>query len=279
MGIPRLIAAALFLAVTANSVAVGQSQQREKVAEGKYGKYRDGKVTGEAGQSWVLWRTRDGKYDLEDRFHLANPAAELGAALGADLLSPRLRQEMHGEVAQTELDVGLSAELKPEHMTLKGTRLLDGKTVDIATCIIGEQEIKCKGMNGGAKLTNREAHEFLYSFPFPMLLGALLKRESKELGTRTPLNLSVLSLEPYNKPKIKLVNCGGELTLVGMEQVQLGDRTYNVDKYVLEVHSKAEPLNLTLWLNQTLVVGMEVAGISGERLQLVEYKKYSEFWR
>jgi hypothetical protein len=65
--------------------------------------------------------------------------------------------------------------------------------------------------------------------------------------------------------------------LVGKEQVQLGDRTYNADKYLLEVHSKAEPLKLTLWLSQTLVVGMEVAGISGERLQLVEYKKYSEF--
>jgi hypothetical protein len=277
MRILRVLTAVLCLVVTADNLAIAQSQQRAKVAEGKYGKFRDGKLIGDADQTWVLWRGADGKYDLEDRFHLANPAAELLAAVGSDRLSAQLQQKMQGEVAQTELDVGLSAELKPEHMTLKGTRLLDGKTADIATCIIGEQEIKCKGMNGGAKLTNREAHEFLCSFPFPMLLGALLKRESKVLGARTPLNLSVLSLEPYNKPKIKFANCGGDLTLVGKEQVQLGDRTYNVDKYVLDVHSKVEPLKLTLWLNQTLVVGMEVAGISGERLQLVEYKKYSEF--
>ena len=67
------------------------------------------------------------------------------------------------------------------------------------------------------------------------------------------------------------------MTLVGEEQVQLGERSYTTNKYILEVDSKAEPLKLTFWLNTRLAVAMSEKRLQGERLQLVEYKKFSDF--
>lgn len=278
MRMPFVLVAVLGVSLAANSLAVGQSQPREKVAEGQYGKYRDGKLTAGTGQSWVLWRTADGQYELQDQFHLANPAAQLAAAIGSGHLSRQLQREVGDEVAQTEVDVRLSADLKPESLTVRGTRLTDSKPTEIANCVIGSHEIKCKGLTGTAKLSTHESRDFFYSFPFPMLVSGLLKRGPTELGERVAVNLSVLSLGPdVGKPKPKLANSEGELTLVAHEQIQLEDRTYNVNKYVLEIHSKIDPLRLSLWANKNLVVAMEEASIPGERLQLVAYKKFADF--
>jgi hypothetical protein len=150
--------------------------------------------------------------------------------------------------------------------------------VDVASCAIEAREIKCKGLNGGAKIKRSESHYFFFSFPFPMLAGGLLQRGSKEVGERVSMNLTVMSLVPsVDKPRIKLANSAGALTFVGEEQTQLGDHTYKVNKYVFEVLSKTEPLKLTFWSNKTLVVAVETTAIPGERLQLVEYKKFSEY--
>jgi hypothetical protein len=101
----RIIGAISALVVASLGSAVGQSQQREKVSEGQYQKYREGKLTREGNQSWTLWRMSDGRYELEDHFHLADVAAELLAAIGSQHLSPQLRQGIAGEMAQTGVDV------------------------------------------------------------------------------------------------------------------------------------------------------------------------------
>jgi hypothetical protein len=273
----RIFAALTGIVLASFGLALGQSQQREKVAEGRYQKYREGKLTAEGVQSWTLWRSSDGGYELEDHFHLANASAEFLAAARSQHLSPQLRQEMAGQVAQTEVDVKLSAELKIESLTVKGTRLVDGKAVDLETCLTAGQEIRCKGQSGGAKLNKHEPHEVFYSFPFPMLAVGLLQRAATQVGVPVPLTLAVIDLVPFNRPKAKLASCRGLVTLVGEEQLQLGERSYKVNKYVLEVDSKTEPLKLTFWLNERLAVAMEEATIPGERLQLVEYKNLSDF--
>ena len=257
--------------------AVGQSQQREKVSEGRYQKYREGKLTAEGNQSWTLWRMADGRYELEDHFHLSNPAAEFTAAVGSQHLSPQLRQEMAGEMAQTEVDVKLSADLKIESLTVRGTRLLDEKAVELETCLIVGHEIKCKGESGGAKLNNNEPYEFFYSFPFPMLSVGLIQRASTQVGVPVPLKLAVMDLAPFDQPRVKLSRCHGVVTLVGEEQIQLGERSYATNKYILEVDSKAAPLKFSFWLNKRLVVAMSEERLQGERLQLVDYKTFSDF--
>jgi hypothetical protein len=123
---------------------------------------------------------------LEDHFHLANPAAELLGAVGQQRLSTQLQQEMTGEMAQTDVDATLSADFKIESLTVKGTRLLDGKAVQLETCFVAGQEVRCKGQSGGAKLRNNEHHEFFYSFPFPMLSVGLIQRAATEAGVPVP---------------------------------------------------------------------------------------------
>ena len=186
---------------------------------------------------------------------------------------------MSGEMVQTDVDVMLSAALKIESLTVKGTRLLDGKAVQLETCLVGGQEIRCKGQSGGAKLNNDDPHEFFYAFPFPMLSVGLLQRSATQVGVPVPLKLAVMQLVPFDRPRVKLARCRGLLTLIGEEQIQLGDRSYTTNKYILEVDSKADadPLKLTFWLNKRLVVAMTEETLQGERLQLVEYKKFSEF--
>jgi hypothetical protein len=152
----RILAAIAALLVASFGSAVGQSQEHERVSEGQYQKYREGKLTREGNQSWTLWRMPDGGYELEDHFYLGNPAAELAAAVGSQHLSPELRQEMAGQRSQTGVDVKMSTDFRVQSLIVRGTRVLDGKTVELETCLIVSQEIKCKGDSGGAKLNTND---------------------------------------------------------------------------------------------------------------------------
>ncbi len=268
---------AMSLVVASLGSGVGQSQQREKVSEGQYQKYREGKLTREGNQSWILWRMPDGRYELEDHFYLGNAAAELAAAMGSQHLSPQLRERMAGQTAQTGVDVKLSADFKVESLTVRGTRVLDGKAVELERCLIAGHEIKCKGESGSAKLNNYEPPGFFYSFPFPMLSVGLIQRAASGVGVPVPLKLAVMDLVPFDHPRVKLSRCRALLTLVGEEQIQLGERSYATNKYILEVDSEGGPLELTFWLNERLVVAMSEEKLQGERLQLIEYKKFSDF--
>lgn len=220
----RAVGALSALALAFFGSAAGQSEQREKVSEGQYQKYREGKLTPEGNQSWILWRLPDGRYQLEDHFHLSNPAAELAAMVGSPRLSPQLRQEIAGQMAQTEVDVKLSADWKIESLTVRGVRLLDQKAVELETCSIAGLEIKCKGESGGAKLNNDDPHDFFYSFPFPMLWVGLIERSATQVGAPVALKLAGMDLVPLDQPRVKLFRCGGLVTLVGEEQIQLGER-------------------------------------------------------
>jgi len=139
------------------------------------------------------------------------------------------------------------------------------------------REIKCKGESGSAKLNNSEPYEFFYSFPFPMLPIGMIQHAATQIGVPTPLKLTVMDLVPYDRPKVKLFRCPGLVTLLGEEQVQLGERSYTTKKYTLEVDSKEEKLKLTFWLNKRIVVAMTEETLQRERLQLVEYKTFSDF--
>ena len=110
-----------------------------------------------------------------------------------------------------------------------------------------------------------------------MLAVGLIQRASTEIGVPVQMKLAVMDLLPFDQPRVKLSRCRALLTRLGEEQIQLGERSYTTNKYILEVDSKGEPLKLTFWLNKRLVVAMSEEKPQGERLQLVEYKKFSDF--
>ena len=108
----RILAGIATLRVASFGSVIAQSQQREKVSEGQYQQYREGKLTRQGNQSWTLWRMPDGGYELKDHFYLGNPAAELAAAVGSQHLSPELRQKMAAQRSQTGVDVKLSTDFR-----------------------------------------------------------------------------------------------------------------------------------------------------------------------
>lgn len=265
------------------SLSAAQSQERERVAEGKYGRFKSGlPAEKEPSQSWTLWRTPQGGFELVDQFVIADPAAQLALALGPKLLSREMRQELQEEVEQDELDVTLSPQKQPESLRIRGKRLLDGKPVDIVICSIRDTETVCKGIKGDVTLKSREAHRFFFSFPFPMLLTSFLKSTPESPGQIAAMRLAGLELgENPGKDKLTLVECDGKLTFLGRERYPLGTESYNLNKYSLEIsrsRKRQKPLALTMWaLPNGLVVAMESNVTPVERLQLVQYQKYSNF--
>jgi hypothetical protein len=273
--------ASLWLVIV--SLSAARSQEHEKVAEGKYGRFKNGlPAEKEPSQSWTLWRTAQGGFELVDQFVIADPAAQIALALGPKLLSREMRQELQGEVEQDELDVTLSPQKQPESLRIRGKRLDDGKPIDIVTCSISDKETICKGVNGDVTLKSPEAHRFFFSFPFPMLLISFLKGPPEGSGQVVAMKLAGLELgEKPGKDKLRLVECDGKLTFLGQERYPLGTESYHLNKYSLEIRrsrKSQKPLNLTVWaLPNGLVVAMESNVTPVERLQLVQYQKYSDF--
>jgi hypothetical protein len=259
-------------------LSLGQSQEREKVAEGKYGRFRNGlPLERTPSQSWTLWRTPQGGFELVDQFVIADPAAQLSAHLGPKLLSRELRQELEGEIEQDELDVTLSPQKQPESLRIKGKRLLDGKPIDVVTCTIRHTETACAGLKGNSTLKTPEAHQFLFSFPFPMLLSSFLKTEPEKPGQVSKMKIAGLELgENPGKDRLTMVECEGQLSFLGPERYELGTESHNLNKYSLEIlrfGKKQKPLNLTMWaLPSGIVVAMEANVTPVERLQLVQYQ-------
>jgi hypothetical protein len=256
--------------------ASAQSPQHEKIIEGQYARLKNGQAIPGGTQTWILWRNPQGGYELEDHFQIADPAAQLLKAMPPRLLSPQLRKELDEETSQTELDISLSADRQPTRLQVKGTRLLDGHPVDIATCEVREKDTRCKGIEENAKLAAKEPHELFYSFPFPMSLSSLVFRGPKVIGESVNSRLAVLTL---GKKGPSLDDAQGQLKFLGEESLQLGNKKFIVGKYFLEISPKGEaPLRLTVWSSpQGIVLAMEDENIPGEKMALVQYKKYSDF--
>jgi hypothetical protein len=255
------------------------ADQQQKLAEGKYAK-SIGEQIQQPSQDWALWRTADGGYELVDQFYVANPAASLEAAVGPKYLSPQLRGQLQKEVAQTELDLTLSGDWEAKFLVVKGQRLLDKAPIVLVDCKIQDSKTRCKGANGNAKLNGREIRQFLYSFPFPMLLTPLAIHSAKVPGQSAALKMQVLDFENFGVDGPSLIPADAALTYVGPEPYQAGSTVYSgVGKYTLAVVlSKTTTLKLTFWSSSNgLVLEMRSESIPGESMRLVEFKKYAEF--
>ena len=259
---------------------VGQSQPNQKIAEGQYSRFHGGKPVEGSNQTWALIRTADGKLVLQDEFNLppdtaAQFLAGLAAAGGSRRMSPELRRELEEQVTQTGLNVTLSADKKPESFKIKGKKLVDGRPADVLACSISEQDTKCKNSRGSIKSKHGEHHEFLYGFPFPMLMMPLVAHAQESANPDGGFKVNTLAAD-VKKPV--LVECDAKLTILGQESFKLGDRTYPVNKYDLQVcPGKSDVMQFTLWSSPAgLVMALETNLAPGERLELVQLKIYSE---
>jgi len=259
--------------------AAAQTPQREKVAEGKYLKTKNGQAIAGTDQDWTVWRNPDGSLAMEDKFVVTNPAAELTAKIEAGTNKPlgaSLRHDVENAVRQTGLQLTLSPDRTPRALTVTGNLVLSGKPVEALTCDVQSFVTTCKGLHGKRKLASKDPLLFFYSFPFPMLLSPVILHANLPISHDTTMKFAVATL---NEDSIELDEADAELRYLDNELLQVGDRKIGSAKYSLEVPQKdAAPLKLTFWAAANgLVLAVDIEGIPGTGLLLVQYKKYSDY--
>jgi hypothetical protein len=281
----RVLVGVLFLASAQTAL------QREKVAEGQYSEWQDGRFIADSTQSWTLWRVADG-FELED--HLSpNKGAALMALFGEALgskMSPELKEEIREAATVTEIDLRLAKDRSSTALALRGIKLSEPKSkeIEIAHCGIKETEITCQGRAGKARLRTSEQQQLLYLQPFPLLFTPILRQ--KELTQNQPSSFKIAIVEGEDK-KLALNDVPGQITHLGQEQIVIGQYSFSAEKYVLTMEINAKPgtkvskenqtehRQVTLWASpQGIVFAMEDSRfVPGLRVNLTQYKKYSDF--
>lgn len=264
------------LSPDATSAQMTRSGERQKISEGQYVRLKDNLRVEGSEQNWVLWRLPGGEYELEDHFQLrTDPAAQLLSQLQSANLSPELRRELESSTTETDFVIRYGQDRRPLALTVHAKKLLDGKTVDLMKCEVSVKEVRCHSRDQHAKLHGRESLEFFYAFPFPMLLSRWLVESPAESRETSSGKLAVLN---YGD-KLDLAQADRTLQRMEDETITIGDRQFQAHKAkVILTYQDRRPLELTIWHGGPgLVFALEGGGPAGERMALVEYKKYSDF--
>lgn len=252
-----------------------QSAEKQKISEGVYVRLKDNLKVAGSEQNWVLWRVPGG-FELEDHFQLqADPVDQLLSQLHSARLSPELRKELEASTTETDFVIRYGPDRRALVLTVHGKKLLDGKTVDLMKCEGAAKEVRCHGRDQHAKLRGQESSELFYAFPFPMLFSGWLVRAPVESIKDSPGKLAVLN---YGD-KLDLTQADLSVQSMEDETITLGDRQFQAHKakFIFSYQDR-KPLELTIWYGAPgLVYALEGGGPAGERMALVEYKKYADF--
>ena len=253
------------------------SAQREKVAEGEYTAWEDGHPLKDTSQIWTIWQTPDG-YELEDALP-PDKSAALWAVTGAALwknMSPDLREEYKNASTTTDIHLQLSRDGSFRGLTLNGKMLSEVKQVQVANCLVKENQISCKGRAGTAHLKNSGQDQLLYSYPCPLFFIPMLKQSKLAPGQEIPLKLAVLE---EVKNKLQLTEVSGQLRSEGPNKLSIGEYTFDSQKYALALDAKSGPRQVILWASaKGIVFAMEDSkSASGYRVMLSQYKRYLDF--
>lgn len=266
-----------FFACTASAAFPQNSAQLEKVAEGQYLEWQGGHPLMDTAQTWTVWRTADG-YQLEG--HLPpDKGAMLMGAMGKALwakMSRELREELQNATTTTDIDLQLTKERAIHALVLKGKKLSDAKQVEVANCRVRENEIACKGRAGTTHLKNSSQDQLVYSCPFPLVFTPILKQSKPTLNQTIPVKMAMLE---EVKNRLELTEVSGQLRGEGPDKLGVGQYTFQTEKYVLTMDTKAGTRQITLWASpQGIVFAMEDSRFApGLRVLLSQYKKYSDF--
>lgn len=260
-----------FVKCPQNSVRV------EKVAEGEYWEWRDGHPLKDTSQTWTIWRTQNG-YEVEDNLP-PDKAAALLAVMGAATqrhMSPELREEFQNASITTDIHLQLTKDGAVRELLLNGKKLSEVRQIQVANCLVKENEISCKGREGAAHLKNSGQDQLVYSYPFPLLFTPMLKQSKPALNQTIPIKLAMME---EVKNKLQITEVPGQLQSQGRENLSIGEYTFDTEKYALALITKTGPRQITLWAStQGVVFAMEDSQLaSGLRVVLSQYKRYSDF--
>jgi hypothetical protein len=275
---PSPIAVPISLLAFMPFVAYLQNPTRvEKVAEGEYWEWQDGHALKDTSQTWTIWRTQNG-YEVENNLP-PDKAAALLAVMGAASqrqMSPELREEFQNMSTTTDIHLQLTKDGALRGLLLNGKKLSEVKQVQVANCLVKENEISCKGREGTAHLKNSGQDQLVYSYPFPLLFTPMLKQLKPALNQPIPVKLAMME---EVKNKLQITEVPGQLQSQGREKLSIGEYTLDTEKYALALITKSGPRQITLWASpQGIVFALEDSTLaSGLRVVLSQFKRYSDF--
>lgn len=249
----------------------------EKVSEGEYWEWQDGHALKDTSQTWTIWRTQNG-YEVENNLP-PDKAAALLAVMGAASerqMSPELREEFQNTSTTTDIHLQLTKDGAVRELLLNGKKLSEVKQVQVAHCLVKEDEITCKGREGTARMKNSGQDQLVYSYPFPLLFTPMLKQFKPALNQTIPVELAMTE---EVKNKLQIIEMPGQLQGQGREKLSIGEYTFETEKYALALTTKSGPRQITLWASpQGIVFALEDSTLApGLRVVLNQFKRYSDF--
>ncbi len=199
--------------------------------------------------------------------------------MGPKLLSPELKRDLTSAVSQTEMDILLTPDWKPEGLIVRGVSLGDGKSVEVVNCAITEAAVSCKGLQGNAKFKKEKPRELLYSFSLPLLLRNFALRAKKAPNQSAVFSVVLLKLDNRGPDLIpELTAADVKSTYVGDEVISIGDHRFNGRKYSIEIMSKSATEKSFLWLSgNDVVLAAQPRDSGNQRVLMSQFKKYSDF--
>jgi hypothetical protein len=262
-----------FLTLVSPIASPQDSTHLEKVAEGEYSQWQDGHPLKNTGLTWTVWRTKDG---VEVEAKLPPNMAAFWAAGLKDMATPELRKEIQESSIPTNLDLHFTRQMAIQKLILDGVSLADQKHVLVADCRISDNEISCSGRGGTERRKNTGPEQLLYSYPFPLLFTPILRNYRPVQDQATPIKLVILE---EVKNKLRLMEVSGQIQTAGTGKITIGEYTFDTEKYVVVLATKAGERKITLWTkNHETVFAMEDSLlVPGLRIMLNQYKRYSDF--
>jgi hypothetical protein len=272
---------------------------KEKLESGRYGLLTNGKLVAGSEHSWTLWRSPDGRFEIEDHFQ-GDSASRLarqiiGGLLGGDAkASPEFRDQAQNDILPTDLIAILDSNSQLVSLTVSGTIMNGQKRVGLK-CEANAKGINCDGVEKNAKFRLTEPRPLFWWYSFPGLLRTWMTSVQNPSSVPAVQKVVILSFRSSSSAGIKtdlpagtrqewgeipvLENADLSLANLGSDTIILSGKTFHAQKFTLEIKPETvTPYLMTLWTDAkgTILAVQENPKQPGEVIALLEYTNFSK---
>ena len=281
---------ALVCAFAWTAASPQEPPQPEKLAEGKYEQWQGGHPVADTARQWSITRTGDG-YEVKVEWPPERATAMLWmiAAAGYEHLSSEMRAQVQNASITTGMRLHAGQDMTFRDLTLTGKTfrnvlaimqhkktLGEASDVELAHCAAEGGKLSCKGAIGKAEIKLRGDFCFLYGHSLPILYAPLLKRLAASAEEQQRTEFVILDDSSRHLPLSRMT---ATLRRDGAENLAIGDRTFPLERFILDVQAGSPARAIRLWAARDgTVFGVEDPRFAeGRRVLLSEYRKYSNF--
>jgi len=220
--------------------------QELKAAEGQYAFFsRAGDLLPDFEEPWTLTKTPVG-YDLAEQWKATNSEDESKAVVAVDF------------------KVSFAPGMQPLNIRIGNKESSSG-----IYCSLSFAEFTCAGAEKTTKLNIESPYNFF--LPSPWLMGAIVRRATKEVGSFTDVRMAYLAGMSTDGPKIETFKA--QVLYKGSESIHAAGQTFLADKY--EIQNPGQFPDMKVWVSaEGVTLAMEDSSKPDQRMILMRYKKY-----